>query len=153
MQVQHDLAGHRQAQQPGLQPVGGGDHGIVTRQQRRVGPRQPREAAVEVDPAVELVASLAGAVQPLLLPDRVGPGHDGDVAADVARRLGPAQPGAERVEGDDAGQLLGMQRRLEIGGRPAAAAAEAQHRDPPFETRHVARNHAPGMVHTCPARS
>ncbi len=151
MQVEDDLAGQRQVQQLGLQPFGRSLHRVIAGQQRRVGPLQPREATVEIDPAVELVAPLAAAVQPLLLSDRIGPGHDGDVAADVAGRLGPAQLRAQRVEGDDAGQLLGMQRRLEIGGGSAAAAAEAQYRDPPFEARHVAGNYVPGSVHACPA--
>ena len=60
--------------------------------------------------------------------DRIGRGHDGDVAEDAALGLGRAQLRHQRVDGDDAGQFAGMERRLDIGGRRLLRRAlEAEH--------------------------
>ena len=124
MQVEHDVVAERQLHQPGLQPLVGAAKGGVG-QKRGVGRGEQRKAAVEVGAGAQVEAALVLAEMILRAADRVGPGHDGDVALDAALGLGLVQHRHQRVDGDDARQFAGMERRLQIG-RGAALSAPAK---------------------------
>ena len=129
MQVEHDVVAERQLHQPRLQSlVGGAKRGVG--QQLGVGRGEQRKAAVEIVAGAEMEAALMFAEMILRAADRVGPGHDGDVALDAAFGFGLVQRRHQRVDGDDARQFAGMEGRLQIGrGRGLVGAGEAEHRE------------------------
>ena len=76
-----------------------------------------REIAVEIGARAEMEAALQIAEQILRAADRIGRGHDGDVAQDAPFGFRDAQLRHQRVDGDDARQLAAVQRGLQIGRR------------------------------------
>lgn len=119
----------RQLHQPRLQPLVDAAKGGVG-QERCVGRGEQRKAAVEIGTRAQMEAALMLAEMILRPADRVGPGHDGEVALDAAFGLRPGKHRHQRVDGDDARQLAGMECRLQIGRRSSlVGTSEAEQRE------------------------
>ena len=108
--------------------------------------------AVEVGARPDVEAALVVAEQMLGAADRVGPGDDGDGAADAALGLRLAQHRHQRVDRYHARQLAGVQRCLQIGGRGGVARAlEAEDGEFVADADRVAGDPFHGAVHVkCP---
>ena len=85
------------------------------------------EIAVEVLRGVGLEASRQMAEKVLVQADRIGHRHDHDFAAKLAGGFQRGQLAAQRPRHQHAGQLVGMQRRLDVDLLPAAGTVVETH--------------------------
>ena len=83
-------------------------------------------AAVEVGQEIEVVAARMAAHDRLTEPDRVRHRNDDDLAGDFPFRLRRLQQRTEQGERHDAGQLVAVEARLQIGLGPGARLTEGQ---------------------------
>ncbi len=113
VQVEHDVVAHGEADEQVLQPEVGGRARGQLGQRTFVGASEEREVAVEIGAGSQMEAALQFAEMVLGASHRIGCGHDGDVAEDAAFGFGGAQLRHQRVDGDDARQLAGVQRGLD----------------------------------------
>ena len=80
--------------------------------------------AVEVLRRVLLKAAHRFVVQALRQADRVGGGHQHDLAPEQSGGFSSLQPGAQVVRGEHAGQLFGVQAGLDVNLQTGAALAK-----------------------------
>jgi len=93
------------------------------------GGEQVGPVAIEVAAAAQLMAAQVGGVDLLVQTDRVGEGRDHDLAPNRALGLGRHQAPHQVVRGQQRGDLVGVDRGLEVGLGPGAGFAEAVQHD------------------------